>query len=150
MSRVAGAVHIIATNGPAGLAGATATAVTSVSDTPPSLLVCLNQASKTLKAIQQNGCFSINILDHTHQAIADIFAGQTGVEGASRFTSEHGWNSLTSGTPVLSSALASFTCRLSHVTPVGSHMVVIGTVDRVTIGGIGQPLLYHRRAYKVL
>jgi flavin reductase (DIM6/NTAB) family NADH-FMN oxidoreductase RutF len=150
MSRVAGAVHIIATNGAGGLAGATATAVTSVSDTPPSLLVCLNQASKTLLAIQRNNCFSINILDHSHQSIADVFAGQTGVDGPSRFMANQGWNSLTDGPPVLLSALASFKCGLSNMTPVGSHVILIGTVEHVSVGGEGQPLLYHRRAYKTL
>ena len=150
MSRVAGAVHIIATNGAGGLAGATATAVASVSDTPPSLLVCLNHASKTLQAIEQNGYFSISILDHSHQEFANIFAGQTGVEGAARFTLNQGWSSLRDGQPVLLSALSSFSCRLSNITPVGSHVILVGTVENVAVGGEGKPLLYHRRAYKSL
>ncbi|MET0746456.1 MAG: flavin reductase, partial [Microvirga sp.] len=36
MSRVAGAVHLVTTDGPAGRAGFTATAVTPVTDDPPS------------------------------------------------------------------------------------------------------------------
>ena len=46
MSRLGAAVHIVTTAGPAGMAGFTATAVCSVSDAPPMLLVCLNRKSQ--------------------------------------------------------------------------------------------------------
>ncbi|WP_198511682.1 flavin reductase, partial [Bacillus subtilis] len=42
MSRLGAAVNIITTEGPAGRAGFTASAVCSVTDSPPTLLVCLN------------------------------------------------------------------------------------------------------------
>jgi len=47
MSRLGAAVHVITTAGPGGKAGATATAVCSVSDAPPTLLMCLNRRSQT-------------------------------------------------------------------------------------------------------
>jgi flavin reductase (DIM6/NTAB) family NADH-FMN oxidoreductase RutF len=149
MSHVAGAVHIIATNGPSGLAGATATAVTSVSDNPPSLLVCLNQNSSTLAAINANGRFSINILAAGQKPLAERFSGQTGVQGAARFVTADGWQDM-DAVPTLAGALAVFTCRLSAVTPVGSHMVVIGAVEQVAVHAGDAALLYHRRSYKVL
>ena len=37
------AVNVITTNGPSGTHGFTASAVCSVTDTPPTLLVCMNQ-----------------------------------------------------------------------------------------------------------
>ena len=43
MSCMGAAVNIITTDGPAGRAGFTASAVCSVTDTPPTLLVCLNR-----------------------------------------------------------------------------------------------------------
>ncbi|MPT25288.1 MAG: flavin reductase, partial [Starkeya sp.] len=43
MSRLVAAVHVITTHGAEGRAGFTATAVASVSDSPPTLLVCLNR-----------------------------------------------------------------------------------------------------------
>ncbi|MBW6425505.1 flavin reductase [Rhizobium sp. XQZ8] len=42
MSWLAAAVHIVTTDGPGGLAGFTASAVSSVTDRPPTLLVCLS------------------------------------------------------------------------------------------------------------
>jgi flavin reductase len=149
MSHVAGAVHIIATNGPGGLAGATATAVTSVSDNPPSLLVCLNQTSSTLAAMQANGRFSINILAAGQRPLAERFSGQTGVQGAARFVAADGWQDI-ARLPTLQDALAVFTCVLADMKTVGSHAIVIGTVEKVTIYAGEAALLYHRRSYKVL
>ncbi len=45
MARLGAAANVITSNGPAGRCGITATAVCSVSDTPPTLLVCLNRSS---------------------------------------------------------------------------------------------------------
>ena len=45
MAHVGAAVNIITTDGPAGRAGFTASAVCSVTDAPPTLLVCLNRSA---------------------------------------------------------------------------------------------------------
>jgi flavin reductase (DIM6/NTAB) family NADH-FMN oxidoreductase RutF len=149
MSRVAAAVHVVATDGPAGLGGATATAVTSVSDAPPSLLLCLNQTSRTLERIRGNGVFSVNVLSAEQEEVGRVFAGATGLEGADRFRAAHGWR-MGQGAPVLGGALASFACRLGGMTPVGSHVVVTGTVEQAIAGADAAPLIYHRRDYRVL
>lgn len=50
MSCMGAAVNIITTDGPAGRAGFTASAVCSVTDTPPTLLVCLNRGASVCDA----------------------------------------------------------------------------------------------------
>jgi flavin reductase len=150
MSRVAEQVHVIATDGAAGLAGATATAVASVSDAPPSLLVCLNRASGTLERIRGNGLFSVNVLAASQEEIGRIFAGAMPLEGAARFRAEDGWTTEPGAAPVLSGALASFACRVTELTAVGSHVVVFGLVERIAVGSDEPPLLYHRRAWRAL
>ena len=65
MSLLGAAVHVITTAGPGGKAGATATAVCSVSDAPPTLLMCLNRRSQTNPAVVENGVFCINTLGHS-------------------------------------------------------------------------------------
>src|ERR1044072_4391863 len=62
MSRLGAAVHVITTAGPGGKSGAPATAVTSVSDAPPPLLVCLNRRSQTCPIVVENGVFCVNTL----------------------------------------------------------------------------------------
>src|SRR5437764_11071491 len=85
MSRLGAAVHVLTTAGPGGKAGTTATAVCSVSDAPPTLLVCLNRRSQTNPLVVENGVFCVNPLGAAGGGIADIFAGRTGVQGTARF-----------------------------------------------------------------
>src|SRR4029450_13999208 len=85
MSRLGAAVHVITTAGPGGKTGATATAVCSVSDAPPTLLMCLNRRSQTNPAVVENGVFCVNTLGDSGAEIADIFAGRTGGTGSDRF-----------------------------------------------------------------
>ncbi len=54
MARLGAAVHIITTQGSAGKAGFTATAVASVSDSPPTVLVCLNRKSQITPVMREN------------------------------------------------------------------------------------------------
>ena len=46
MARLGAAVNIITTGGPAGRGGFTASAVCSVTDEPPTLLVCMNRGDR--------------------------------------------------------------------------------------------------------
>jgi flavin reductase (DIM6/NTAB) family NADH-FMN oxidoreductase RutF len=147
MSRVAGAVHLVATDGAAGKAGLTATAMTSVSDDPPTLLVCLNRASRTAAMLRENGAFSVNTLGGNHQALAEIFAGRTDLHGEARFG--HGaWRIGLLDQPVLVGALAAFTVKVEDIRTVASHLVVIGRILAVEIGPDQPGLVYARRRYR--
>jgi flavin reductase len=147
MSRLGAAVHVISTAGPGGKLGSTATAVCSVSDAPPTLLACLHRSSQTSPAMLENGVFCVNTLGEAGAATADLFAGRTGVIGGDRFTNEE-WATLSTGSPVLLSAVAAFDCRIIEVRSVGSHNVFFGAVEDVRIGPSGRVLVYHDRAYK--
>src|SRR4051812_48085268 len=62
MSRAAASVHIVTTDGPAGRAGFTATAVAPVTDDPASLLVCVNAGGRSAQMLVRNGVFCVNTL----------------------------------------------------------------------------------------
>jgi len=147
MSRLGAAVHVITTAGPGGKTGATATAVCSVSDAPPTLLMCLNRRSQTNPVVVENGVFCVNTLGHDGAAIADLFAGRTGVQGTDRFQIGD-WTVLSTGSPVLASAVIAFDCRIIEVRAVASHNVFFGAVETVRLGPSGPALVYHERAYK--
>src|SRR5580765_5640068 len=147
MCRLGAAVHVITTAGPGGKTGATATAVCSVSDAPPTLLMCLNQRSQTNPIVVENGVFCVNTLGDGGAEIADVFAGRTGLQGADRFATGE-WIVLTTGSPVLASAVVAFDCRIIEVRAVASHNVFFGAVETVRLGPGGPALVYHERAYK--
>jgi flavin reductase len=147
MCRLGAAVHVITTAGPGGKAGATATAVSSVSDAPPTLLMCLNRKSQTNPVVIENGVFCVNTLGANEAEIADLFAGRTGVSGSDRFKKGE-WTTLVTASPVLASAVVVFDCRIVEVRSVASHNVFFGAVEAVRLGPQGPALVYHERAYK--
>jgi flavin reductase (DIM6/NTAB) family NADH-FMN oxidoreductase RutF len=146
MSHVVSAVHVITTGGPAGRAGFTATAVSSVSDAPATLLVCMNAGSSSAAHLAQNGLFAVNTLASTQQAVAEAFSGRTGLSGEARFDAG-AWTMDDDGLPVLGGAVAVFRCRLTDVHRVATHLVLFGEVYAVTPGRDEHGLAYLRRHF---
>lgn len=146
MARIASAVHLVTTLGPQGPIGLTATAFASVSDTPPTVLVCLERSSRTLAAIEAAGVFGISTLPADAQDLAEIFAGRKGIDGDARFASES-WISLTTGVPLLQRAVAAFDCRLVAAHDIASHRVLIGEVAALHSGQDASGLIYRHRRF---
>lgn len=151
MARVASAVHVVTTLGPSGRAGLTATAVASVSDNPPTVLVCIARPSRTLAVIEAAGLFCINTLPGDGLELAEIFASRRGIEGEARFATRD-WTTLATGAPVLADAVAAFDCRLTAVQDVATHRILLGEV--VGLGGAavdpGTSLIYRQRGFEAV
>ncbi|MCO6052120.1 flavin reductase [Mesorhizobium sp. RP14(2022)] len=149
MSRFAGAVHVVTTAGPAGPRGATVIAACSVSDEPPTILVCVNRRSQANDLFVDNGVFALNTLSAHHQELSVAFSGITGLSSEERF--RHGsWDTIVSGAPTLSDALAVFDCELIEAKEVATHRVMFGRVVGVRLGESTSPLIYYDRTYRVL
>jgi flavin reductase len=146
MSRIAASVHIVTTDGPAGLAGITATTIASITLEPPMMLFCIKKTSPSAVRIIENGVFCINTLAAVHEPLADIFAGRTGHRLGERFTQGE-WTKLVTGCPVLRGAAAAFDCRLVEAKEVMTHFVMIGAVEAVDFSPNGGGLTYARRRY---
>jgi flavin reductase (DIM6/NTAB) family NADH-FMN oxidoreductase RutF len=97
--------------------------------------------------VRDNGVFCVNTLGADAETIADLFAGRTGVFATERFATG-AWTTLSTGAPVLESAVVSFDCRVVDVKSVASHNVIFGAVEAVRFGPAGEALVYHDRAYK--
>ena len=147
MSRLGAAVHVITTGGQAGKTGFTATAVCSVSDAPPTLLVCLNRGATSMPILRGNGVFCVNTLRAGDELIADTFAGRTKVAREARFDAGE-WGTLATGSPALMSAVIAFDCRVTEIKAVASHDIYFGVVEAIHQGGPGAALVYHDRLYK--
>jgi flavin reductase (NADH) len=79
MAQLPAAVNIITTNGPGGRCGITASAVCSVTDSPPTVLVCVNRNSATHDVFRTNGHLCVNVLCGEQEELARHFAGMTQV-----------------------------------------------------------------------
>jgi len=146
MSRIVTAVHVLTTDGPAGRLGATVSAVCSVSDDPPSILVCVNRASRVHAAILKNRVYCVNTLQPNHQALSDAFAGRGNLDMDARFAMAE-WTSLATGCPGLKDASLSIDCEVFSITEMGTHSVIIGTVADVRMSDEDRSLVYIRRGY---
>jgi flavin reductase len=146
MSRIAASVHIVTTDGLAGLAGITATAVAAITLEPPMMLFCINKTSPSAERMIENGVFCINTLTGAQEALADIFAGRTGHRLGDRFTQGE-WTKLVTGSPVLRGAAAAFDCRLAEAKAVMTHFIMIGAVEAVDLSPEGKSLIYAHRKY---
>jgi flavin reductase len=149
MSRLGAAVHVITTAGPGGTGGFTATAVCSVSDAPPTLLVCVNRGVSAAPILRANCVLCVNTLRAGEEIVADTFAGRTKVPREQRFATGE-WITLATGSPVLKSAVVAFDCRVIEVKSVASHDVYFCVAEAIHSGPAGAALVYHDRAYKPL
>lgn len=149
MSRFAGAVHVVTTDGPHGRRGVTVIAACSVSDDPPTILVCLNRVKPDNDCFARNGVFALNTLAAGQQPVADAFSGLTGLTQDERFALGR-WETEASGAPVLVGAEAAFDCHLVEARDFATHRVLFGKVTGIRIGDSLKPLIYHHRAYRVL
>ena len=126
--------------------GLTATAVCSLSITPPSMLVCVNRQGAAHRAITESGCFCVNILAADQLDVAHRFAGNTGDAGESKFAAGH-WSRLITGAPALDGALINLDCTLSSDVETESHSIFIGHVQQIRFGDVKSPLLHYDRNF---
>lgn len=151
MARVASAVHLVTTDGPGGRAGFTASAVCSVSDAPPTLLVCLNRSASAYAVFQANESLCVNTLAASQRPLAEAFGGA--LPRAERFAAAR-WDRLVTGAPMLPGALAAFDCRIADRSIVGTHEILICEVVALAIAPVQDTLdgslLYAGRGYRTL
>lgn len=121
MSCLGAAVNIVTTDGPAGRAGFTASAVCSVTDEPPTLLVCLNRSASVWPIFSRNQALCINTLAAGHEGLSNLFGGKTAM--SERFSAAR-WRHGVTGCPQLEGALVSFDCHISQVVSVGTHDIL--------------------------
>ena len=145
MAQLGGAVNVVTTQGSAGLAGFTATAVCSVTDQPPTLLVCLNRSSFSHLFFTTNGVLCVNVLSSVQQDLSGVFASRDySVE--ERFARAP-WTKLETGSPAIDGALVNFDCRIVQTLDVGTHSVFYCEVEAIRLGEPGAGLVYFNRAY---
>jgi flavin reductase (DIM6/NTAB) family NADH-FMN oxidoreductase RutF len=138
MRRVASTVNVISILVDGQPMGVTATAVSSISLDPPSLLVCINRAASLHAPMGGMSHFRLNVLHREQEAIACMFADRS--QHALRFLS--GWDLSSPGAPRLVDAQATLLCRKIDSHSFGTHSIFIGVVEDAGWRDEVDPLLY--------
>lgn len=150
MARLPGAVTVITTDGPEGLAGFTASAVCSVTDQPPTVLVCMNRSSFAHRFFTGNGVLCVNVLAAEQQGVSALFANRE-VPMDERF-GRTAWQAGATGAPQLAGALVNLDGRIVATHEVGTHSVFIVELAQVALESpeAGDGLTYFNRRYHAL
>ena len=132
MRQCAGAVALVTVGAEHGKrTGLTVTSACSLSDSPPSLIVCVNRNASAHARIREEGAFAINFLHEDHALLALTFSGQKGVNGDDRFAFGE-WTRGETGAPVLTDAVAAFDCVLAQEFETKTHSIFVGEVRGVS------------------
>ncbi|KQN72363.1 flavin reductase [Devosia sp. Leaf64] len=144
MSRLGTSVNVVTTTLAEKRYGFTASAVCSVSDTPPTLLVCINRTSSCFHAFENARHFCVNTLRPGQEDLSELFGGR--MPGLERFALGE-WHEGFAGVPVLATASVSFDCELTSFVDEATHRVLFGRVVSVRENDEKATLMYCMRRY---
>lgn len=148
MSHHASSVAIITTVDGGVRYGLTATAMSSVTATPPRLLVCVNKSGATHDKIVSAGIFAVNVLSEDQEKVAKAFSGMLGKD-FDRFSTGD-WTALATGCPILQNTASSFDCKLVQIIDQSTHSILIGEVLATAARPGSDALLYADRRFRQL
>jgi flavin reductase (DIM6/NTAB) family NADH-FMN oxidoreductase RutF len=141
MRQLVGGVTLITTHYAGRNVGLTATAVCSLSATPPRLIVCVNSKGATYKALCASRRMGVNVLAFGQLALARRFSGMVKLDGEDLFDVGD-WQTDDTQPPLLKDALAAFDCHVDMIMDTHSHGIVIGDIRSIIANPGRKPLLY--------
>ncbi|HJQ05464.1 MAG TPA: flavin reductase family protein [Nocardioides sp.] len=120
--------------------GTTVSAFSSLSMTPPMVLVSLDAGSSLLGMIERSGSFGLNVLAADQAELALRFANKS----PGRFTNTE-WAE-ECGAARLAGAAAWVGCAVADIVDGGDHRILLGNVTSVDVTD-REPLTYHARTF---
>ncbi len=142
LAHFASGVTIVAARRPLGPIGFTATGFTSVSLTPPLILVCVAKTASAYDGVVGAELFGVSVLGEDQRWLAERFA-TTGID---RFDGVSVVAGAVTSAPLIDGALAHLECRPHARHDAGDHTLLIGEVLRASTS-LGRPLLHFARRF---
>jgi flavin reductase len=142
MRHVAATVYAVTTGHGGGRYGILATAVSSLSFEPPSLLVCVNRSASLHAPLASAEVICVNVLGLGNRDVAEHFMRPLPID---RFAVGE-WEE-SHGVPVLSTAQSSLVCRRADCHEFGTHSIFIGELIAAKHRADAAPLTYYDRHY---
>jgi flavin reductase (DIM6/NTAB) family NADH-FMN oxidoreductase RutF len=126
------------------LHGLTVNSFTSVSLSPPLILICIGDLCQILPWFRLSPFFAVNFLTPEQQPLAEAFAERTD----NRFEGLE-WYPAPNGSPLIPNALGWMECRLEDTIEAGDHSILIGEVVAAEARDAAA-LVYFSRSYSRL
>lgn len=138
MRCLAATVNLITINADEQPLGMVATAVTSLSATPPSVLICVNENATMHDKLIAASYFCVNILHQDQQRLAQVFADNKTRDR--RFATGH-WDH-SGAAPCLMDAQAALLCKPTKQFRFATHTIIVGLVCEIRRRADIDPLLW--------
>jgi flavin reductase (DIM6/NTAB) family NADH-FMN oxidoreductase RutF len=149
LSRFASGVTVVTTTCEGTPHGLTVSAFSSVSLSPPRVLICLGNDTDSKPLIDRSGIFAVHILGRDHVRLGPRFAKM--VPGVEDPFAGLRYGTGQTGSPILEDCIAWLDCKVDSAVPIGDHTIYIGAVQAAgRTETDGEPVLYYRRAWRVL
>lgn len=126
------------------LHGITVSAFSSVSLSPPLVLICVEKTTGSHAALVETEHFTVNVLSSEQQDISQKFASWSleKFDGVDMTMGEL-------GLPMVNGCLANLECTMDQIIDAGDHSIFVGEVAHAHIFD-GDPLIYFRSDYRGL
>jgi flavin reductase (DIM6/NTAB) family NADH-FMN oxidoreductase RutF len=128
------------------LYGTTVASFSSLSLTPPMILVCIDSHGKILEPVRESGRFSVSILAESQEHVSRHFARPNREPTAD--LEGYAAPEIEGHIRGISGAVAWLDCRLESMVRAGDHIIFTGEVTAVRHDESSLPLIYFRRGYK--
>ena len=145
--RLAAPVTIITAGSGEQAAGLTVSSLVVAEGEPPYLYFLLGSTTDLFYKLEQTGKFIVHVCEARHQALSDVFAGlrpSPGGRFAGLEVEDSEWG------PVLTDFATRAYCTMLDSDEETYSVMVEGSVDKIELGDIDDPLVYFRGRYRPL
>jgi flavin reductase (DIM6/NTAB) family NADH-FMN oxidoreductase RutF len=122
----------------------TVSSFTSVSLTPPLVLVSIAKGSAMHDFFRGAESYAVNFLAEDQKSVSDRFAGRT--QTKDRFEGIK-FSKGTTGSPIIAGSRAVIECRAWQVYEGGDHSILVGEVVSAKTLNSKRPLVYYSQQY---
>ena len=122
--------------------GFTAGSFSSLSLSPPLIMVSLHRNAECFASFETADRFAVSVLGPQHEEVARLLA----TRGADKFGGGH-FRRGRDGLLYAVEAVACFSCTMQHRYPGGDHSILVGQVEAVGLGETDKAMVHFRRGF---
>ena len=137
-------VTVVTTASKEGPKGLTVSSFSSVSLSPPLVLVCIAKSSALHHLFEGAKAYAVNFLADDQKSVSDRFAGRTTAKD--RFDGIK-FSRGSTGSPVIAGVRAVIECRAWRAYDGGDHSILVGEVVSARTINSKHPLVYYSQQY---
>ncbi|MFI6684108.1 flavin reductase family protein [Streptomyces sp. NPDC050485] len=137
----------VVTTGGATPHGMTANSFTSVSLSPPLVLICVLRQAAMHEAVLDRKSFAVSVLSERQEELAGYFADRRRPRGLQQFAPVAWSPGSFTGSPLIADAIAWLECSLTATYDGGDHSIFLGEVLDMGLRDEHDALLFYNGAF---